>query len=80
MDLQTSADRVLLDWPNWIETGSRLDRGWIEAEFAALRYFALSRSNHRSHAEQDDAIAGSIRLRNYRGTPSALRAAPRSGA
>ena len=51
VDLQTSADPVLLDWTNWIDA---------EAEFAALRYFALSRTDHHSHAEQDDAIAGSI--------------------
>jgi hypothetical protein len=26
---------------------------WIEAEFAALRYFALNGTDHRSHAEQN---------------------------
>jgi hypothetical protein len=26
---------------------------WIEAEFAALRYFALNGTDHRSHTEQD---------------------------
>jgi len=31
---------------------------WIEAEFAAVRYFALSGTDHRSHGEQGDAIAG----------------------
>jgi hypothetical protein len=58
---------------------TELDRGRIEAEFAALRYFTLSRTDHHSHAEQDDAIVRSIRLRNHRGTPGASRAAPRSG-
>ena len=31
---------------------------WIEAEFAGLRYFALSGTDHRSHTEQNAAIAG----------------------
>ena len=34
---------------------------WIEAEFAALRYFALNGTDHRSHAEQNAAIAGYVR-------------------
>ncbi|MFE9790023.1 IS630 family transposase [Nocardia salmonicida] len=29
---------------------------WIESEFAALRYFALNGTDHRSHCEQDAAI------------------------
>jgi hypothetical protein len=42
---------------------------WIEAEFAALRYFALSGTGHRSHAEQAEAIAGYMRWRNARAEP-----------
>ena len=38
---------------------------WIEAEFAALRYFALNGTDHRSHAEQDAAIGDYIRWRNH---------------
>ncbi|WP_249162335.1 hypothetical protein [Actinospica acidithermotolerans] len=36
---------------------------WIESEFAALRYFALNGTDHRSHAKQNAAIAGYVR--NY---------------
>jgi transposase len=42
---------------------------WIEAEFAALRYFALNGTDHRSHAEQNAAIAGYVRWRNARAQP-----------
>jgi transposase len=42
---------------------------WIESEFAAVRYFALNGTDHRSHAEQGDAIAGYIRWRNARAQP-----------
>jgi transposase len=42
---------------------------WIEPEFAALRYFALNGTDHHSHAEQADAIAGYIRWRNARAEP-----------
>jgi transposase len=42
---------------------------WIEAEFAALRYFALNGTDHRTHAEQAEAIAGYIRWRNARAQP-----------
>lgn len=42
---------------------------WIEAEFAALRYFALSGTDHRNHTEQGEAIAGYIRWRNARAEP-----------
>lgn len=42
---------------------------WIESEFAALRYFALNGTDHRTHAEQDEAIAGYIRWRNDHATP-----------
>jgi hypothetical protein len=42
---------------------------WIEAEFAALRYFALNGTDHRSHAEQNSAIDGYVRWHNIRATP-----------
>jgi transposase len=42
---------------------------WIEAEFAALRYFALNGTDHRSHAEQNAAIAGYVRWHNIRAQP-----------
>jgi transposase len=42
---------------------------WIEAEFAALRYFALNGTDHRSHAEQNAAIAGYVRWRNNQAHP-----------
>jgi transposase len=47
--------------------GSRLN--WIEAEFAALRYFALNGTDHRSHTEQNAAIAGYVRWHNIRVQP-----------
>ena len=37
---------------------------WIEAEFAALRYFALNGTDHRSHTEQNAAIAAYVRWHN----------------
>ena len=42
---------------------------WIETEFTSLRYFALSGTDHTSHAEQAAAIAGYIRWRNARAEP-----------
>jgi hypothetical protein len=42
---------------------------WIECEFAALRTFALNGTDHRSHGEQDDAIAAYIRWRNQHAQP-----------
>ena len=39
---------------------------WIEPEFAALRYFALGGTDHRTHAEQGAAIAAYLRWRNAR--------------
>ena len=42
---------------------------WIEAEFAAPRYFALNRTDHRTHPEQNAAIGGYIRWRNQRARP-----------
>ncbi|WP_342801248.1 IS630 family transposase [Nocardia sp. No.11] len=41
----------------------------IECEFAALRYFALNGTDHRSHAEQDAAIGDYIRWRNQHAGP-----------
>jgi hypothetical protein len=41
----------------------------LDPQFAALRYFALNGTDHRSHAEQGDAIAGYIRWRNARAQP-----------
>jgi transposase len=48
---------------------------WIESEFAALRYFALNGTDHRSHGEQNDAIAAYIRWRNKRACPKTSFAA-----
>ncbi|MEV6449637.1 transposase [Amycolatopsis sp. NPDC051716] len=42
---------------------------WLEAEFAALRYFALDGTDHRSHGEQYAAIEAYIRWRNARAQP-----------
>lgn len=42
---------------------------WIEAEFAALRDFALNGTDHRSHAEQGKAIGAYIRWRNQNTSP-----------
>jgi hypothetical protein len=42
---------------------------WIEAEFAALRYFALNGTDHCSHAEQNTAIAAYVRWHNARAQP-----------
>jgi transposase len=47
--------------------GSSLNR--IEAEFAALRYFALNGTDHRSHDEQNAAIGSYVRWRNARAKP-----------
>jgi hypothetical protein len=43
---------------------------WIEAEFAALRYFALNGTEHRSHAEQNAAIAGYVSALAQRPSPT----------
>ncbi|AZQ40957.1 IS630 family transposase [Streptomyces cyaneochromogenes] len=50
---------------------------WIESEFAALRYFALNGTDHRTHAEQNAAIAAYIRWRNAHAEPK-TRFAPES--
>ena len=42
---------------------------WIESEFAALRYFALNGTDHRSHDEQNAAIAAYVRWHNTRAEP-----------
>ncbi|MGA4979353.1 IS630 family transposase [Streptomyces cinereoruber] len=42
---------------------------WIESEFAALRYFALNGTDHRSHDEQNAAINAYIRWHNARAAP-----------
>jgi transposase len=42
---------------------------WIEAEFAALRYFALNGTDHRSHDEQNAAIYAYVRWRNAHAKP-----------
>ncbi|MET7978790.1 transposase [Streptomyces mirabilis] len=42
---------------------------WIEAEFAVLRQFALNGTDHRSHDEQNAAIAVYVRRRNARAEP-----------
>ena len=42
---------------------------WIEAEFMALRYFALNGSDYATHAERGAAIRGYVTWRNRRATP-----------
>ncbi|MBO3681809.1 transposase [Streptomyces sp. NEAU-YJ-81] len=42
---------------------------WIESEFAALRCFALNGIDHRTHDEQNAAIAAHIRWHNARAEP-----------
>ena len=42
---------------------------WIESEFAALRYFALNGTDHRSLTEQADAIAAYMRWCNAHTEP-----------
>jgi hypothetical protein len=49
-------------------------RSWVvlnqvELVFAALCYFALNGTDHRSHAEQNAAIAAYLRWRNARAQP-----------
>lgn len=48
---------------------------WIESEFAALRQFALNGTDHRSHGEQNAAIAAYIRWYNARAEPKVSFAA-----
>jgi transposase len=42
---------------------------WIESEFTALRYFALTGTDHRTHAWQGEMIDRYIRWRNARARP-----------
>ena len=42
---------------------------WIEPEFAALRYFALDGTDHRTHAWQGEMIDRYMRWRNARAQP-----------
>ncbi|WP_406729089.1 IS630 family transposase [Streptomyces sp. GD-15H] len=42
---------------------------WAESEFAALRYFVLNGTDHRTHEEQNAAIAAYVRRRNARAEP-----------
>jgi hypothetical protein len=42
---------------------------WIEPEFADLRYFALSGTDHRTHAWPGEMIAACMRWRNARAQP-----------
>jgi transposase len=51
-------------WPNW-----------IESEFAALRYYALNGTDHRTHDEQNAAIGAYVRRRNARAQPKTSFAA-----
>ncbi|WP_020547765.1 IS630 family transposase [Nonomuraea coxensis] len=48
---------------------------WIESEFAALRYYALNGTDHRSHDEQNAAIGTYVRWRNARAQPKTNSAA-----
>ncbi|MEK8174637.1 transposase [Streptomyces sp. M19] len=58
--------------------GSWLNR--IESEFAALRYFALNGTDHRSHGEQNAAIGAYVRWRNARAEPKTSFAPTHSSA
>jgi len=42
---------------------------WIEAEFAALRYFALNGTDHQSHPEQDTPVGDYIRWHDKHARP-----------
>jgi hypothetical protein len=42
---------------------------WSESEFAALRYFALNGTDHRTHARQGEMIDKHIRWHNARAQP-----------
>jgi hypothetical protein len=55
------ADNQIPTYGSWLH--------WIEAEFAALRYFSLRGTDHRSHAEQNAAIGAYIRWHNTRAEP-----------
>ncbi|MEU8142491.1 transposase [Nonomuraea sp. NPDC048901] len=48
---------------------------WIESEFAALRYYALTGTDHRTHDEQNAAIGAYVHWRNTRAQPKTSFAA-----
>jgi hypothetical protein len=58
---QASHGGVLPTYSSWLN--------WIECELAALRFFALNGTDHRSHGEEDDAIGTYIRWRNQDAQP-----------
>ena len=61
-DLRSAVGLVFLPtYSSWLNR--------IECEFAALRYFALNGTNHRSHGEQDDAIGAYVRWRTQHAGP-----------
>jgi hypothetical protein len=53
---------------------------WIEPEFAALRYFALGGTDHRTHAWQGEMIDRYIRWRNAHAQPQTNFARTQSSA
>jgi hypothetical protein len=75
----TKTDRRVGNWAaaNNVELayvpfyGSWLNR--IEAQFTALRYFALDGTDHRSHREQGSMIRRYIAWRNRHATDAGLR-------
>jgi transposase len=77
--LTTKTDRRVGDWAagNNVELayvpfyGSWLNR--IEAQFTALRYFALDGTDHPSHREQGSMIRRYIAWRNRHATDPTLR-------
>ncbi|MCW2898165.1 MAG: family transposase [Streptosporangiaceae bacterium] len=69
-DWAAANDVELVSLPTY---GSWLN--WIESEFAALRQFALNGTDHRTHAEQNAAIAAYIRWHNNQAQPKASFAA-----
>lgn len=84
--LSTKKDTRVGDWAkaNNVELayvpfyGSWLNR--IEAQFTALRYFALDGTDHPSHAEQASMIRRYIRWRNTHTTDPKLRKVVRRAA
>jgi hypothetical protein len=50
-------------------TDLMLTPNWIEAELAALRYFPLNGTDHRSRDEQNAAIAAYVRWHNTHAKP-----------
>ncbi|MFD1320528.1 hypothetical protein ACFQ4H_05410 [Micromonospora sonneratiae] len=54
-------DQKLYLYASWLN--------WIEVEFAAVRYFTLNGTDHRSHHEQNTAIGDYIRWRNQHSRP-----------